>query len=416
MNQFVSLVRQRFDDLSCHNLGLNELIRHSGAGAETGSCPWILHAPFLVPRIGDLGISVPNGDSVRALMTLKSKVLQTSRSVTGRSDVSGRILSQMAFTLSSYLASPAALDRASSKSYRRNATSHFQAPPQAGPSKLPARRVTGERSVMRITRGNYLAAATGLLLAYSAAIVPSQAQTAADAAMDLAKMLDGGGSIVSSDAYLSALESDAAAGRPMALWQLGTMYENGEGVDRDPARAFGYFAQIANQHADAAPRSLEADIVARSFVKLGEDYYRLGAPEAGIAQNPNEYHRVLLHAATYFGDAEAQYRVGMLYQREDGLGVSPMLSARWLQSAAHKGHCLGQAQLGNLLFNGMDNYPPREAEGLMWLNQAHETCRGSMDQALADDLLHKALSVASPEARVTGLSITGMVEGEQVSN
>ncbi len=269
---------------------------------------------------------------------------------------------------------------------------------------------------MRITRENHLAAATGVLLAFCATVVPAQAQTAVDAAMDLAKMLDGGGSIVSSDAYLSALESDAAAGRPMALWQLGTMYENGEGVDRDPARAFGYFAQIANQHADAAPRSLEADIVARSFVKLGEDYYRLGAPEAGVSQNLNEYHRVLLHAATYFGDAEAQYRVGMLYQREDGLGVSPMLSARWLQSAAHKGHCLGQAQLGNLLFNGMDNYPPREAEGLMWLNEAHLTCRGSADQALADELLHRAMSVASPEARAQALGSAGAIGVGQVFN
>lgn len=266
---------------------------------------------------------------------------------------------------------------------------------------------------MRITRDN-LAAATGMLLALCATM-PAQAQTAVDAAMDLAKVLDGGGSIVSSDAYLSALENDAAAGRPMALWQLGTMYENGEGVDKDPAKAFGYFAQIANQHADAAPRSLEADIVARSFVKLGEDYYRLGAPEAGVAQNPNEYHRVLLHAATYFGDAEAQYRVGMLYQREDGLGVSPMLSARWLQSAAHKGHCLGQAQLGNLLFNGMDNYPPREAEGLMWLNQAHMTCVGSADQAVADDLLNRAMSVASPEQRSMAASMGNSViqTGEQ---
>ncbi len=79
-----------------------------------------------------------------------------------------------------------------------------------------------------------------------AAVLPASAQTAADAALDLANMLDGAGGGVSGDAYLSALEDAADAGQPLALWQLGTMYENGEGVDKDPARAFGYFAQIAN--------------------------------------------------------------------------------------------------------------------------------------------------------------------------
>ncbi|MBJ3785553.1 tetratricopeptide repeat protein [Devosia sediminis] len=257
---------------------------------------------------------------------------------------------------------------------------------------------------MRISGEFSLAcAASGFLLALAMA-VPAHAQTAADAAFDFAKTLDGNGSIVSSDTYLSALESDAAAGRPLALWQLGTMYETGEGVDKDPVKAFGYFAQIANQHADTAPKGLEADIVASSFVKLGE-YFRIGVPEAGVSQNPAEYHRMLMHAATYFGDAEAQYRIGMLYQQEEGLGVSPMLSARWLLSAAHKGHCLAQAQLGNLLFNGMDSYDPRPAEGLMWLNFAQTTCLGTGDVATAEHLLNSAMAVATPEVRAAAVEM-----------
>lgn len=249
-----------------------------------------------------------------------------------------------------------------------------------------------------------------MALAFTAAI-PAQAQTAIDAASDLARSLDGISSLdsvgVPNDTYLSALENDAAAGRPMALWQLGTMYENGEGVDKDPVKAFGYFSQIAIQHADTAPKGLEADIVARSFVKLG-DYFREGAPELGLEQDPGEYHRMLLHAATYFGDAEAQFRVGILYQQEDGLGVSPVLSARWLQSAANKGHCLAQAHLGDLLFYGMETYPPRPAEGLMWLNAAHSTCLGTPDQAEADELLNAAMSRATPEDRDAAMAMGNM--------
>lgn len=257
---------------------------------------------------------------------------------------------------------------------------------------------------MRINRDISLVGALPGLLAALLVAAPAHAQTAADAALDFARTMDGSGSFVSSDTYISALESDAAAGRPLALWQLGTMYENGEGVDKDPVKAFGYFAQIANQHADTAPRGLEADIVASSFIKLGE-YFRLGVPEAGVTQNADEYHRMLMHAATYFGDAEAQYRIGMLYQTEEGLGLSPMLSARWLLSAAHKGHCLAQAQLGNLLFNGMDTYAPRPAEGLMWLNFAHTTCLGTSDVATAEQLLNSAMSVATPDVRAAAVEM-----------
>ena len=82
-----------------------------------------------------------------------------------------------------------------------------------------------------------------------------------------------------------------------------------------------------------------------------------------------------------------------------------MLSARWLQSAAHKGHCLAQAQLGNLLFNGMESYEPRPAEGLMWLSFAQTTCLGTSDVAVADELLHSAMSVATPEVRASALEM-----------
>lgn len=260
---------------------------------------------------------------------------------------------------------------------------------------------------MRPRRAQISAGIVSVFLLTAVAVAPARAQTAADAAFDFARTLDGGGAIVSDDTYLSALESDAAAGRPLALWQLGTMYENGEGVARDPVKAFNYYSQIAIQHADTAPKGLEADIVARSFVKLG-DYFREGDPAVGLKQNPVESHRMLLHAATYFGDAEAQYRVGLLYQQEDGLGLSPTLSARWLKKAAIKHHCLAQASLGDLLFNGMETYPRRAAEGLMWLNMARETCGGTVDQARADELLTRAMSIATPEDRAAAVSLAAM--------
>lgn len=260
---------------------------------------------------------------------------------------------------------------------------------------------------MRFLRDACVISSLAGMMAISS-VLPALAQTAADAALDLANMLDGAGGGVSDDAYLSALENAAEAGQPLALWQLGTMYENGEGVDKDPARAFGYFAQIANQHADTPPRGIEADIVAQSFVKVG-DYYRDGLPDAGIGQDLRESFRMLQHAASYFGDADAQYRLGLLYQEEASLGGSAIQSARWFSLAARKGHCLAQAHLGDLLFNGGEGIEPHALDGLMWLNIAHANCGASMEGASVEELFNRAVSVASPDVRADAAELAATV-------
>tara|TARA_R110002020_G_scaffold2136_23_gene9845 strand:+ start:1572 stop:2420 length:849 start_codon:yes stop_codon:yes gene_type:complete len=259
------------------------------------------------------------------------------------------------------------------------------------------RFAAGKRSMMRTIRDHSLISVTiAAVMAMSASVLPVHAQTAADAALNMANMLDGAGGGVSSGELLAALENAADAGQPMAMWQLGTMYENGEGVARDPVKAFGFFAQIANQHADAAPKGVEADIVARSFVKVG-DYYKEGLPDAGIPADADRSHALLLHAATYFGDADAQYRVGLLYLQEDELGLSPLQSARWFSLAARKGHCPAQAQLGDLLFNGIEGIEAQPVEGLMWLSIAHDRCAGTGDAAWVDEKLIHAQSLSTPE-------------------
>ncbi len=178
-----------------------------------------------------------------------------------------------------------------------------------------------------------------------------------EAAQGLANMLDGAGGGISSQEQITALQTAAAAGDTMALWQLGLMYESGEGVAQDKAKAFGYFSKIADEHADAAPRGIEADMVAQSFVKMGK-YYREGLPEAGITKDEDYSSRLILHAASYFGDADAQYEVGEMYLDADELGDNPLQSARWLSLAARKGHAGAQARLGDLLFNG-DRHRPQ---------------------------------------------------------
>jgi TPR repeat protein len=227
--------------------------------------------------------------------------------------------------------------------------------------------------------------------------LPAGTETAADAALAMANKLDGAGGGISSGDLVAALEDAALAGQPMALYQLGLMYEAGEGVQKDRVRAFGYFSQIADEHADTAPRGVEADIVAQSFLKVGE-YYRQGLPEAGIPKNEAYSNKLILHAASYFGDADAQFRVGQLYLNDADLGDSPLQSARWLNLAARKGHAGAQAKLGNMLFNGM-GLAADPIEGLMWLTVASRRSAGTMEEGWIGELLNNAMSVATPEQR-----------------
>jgi TPR repeat protein len=246
-----------------------------------------------------------------------------------------------------------------------------------------------------------LGLAAGPALAQANGVLPSNA--AVDAALNMANMLDGAGGGVSSDDLFRALEDAAEAGQPMALYQLGLMYENGEGVEKDPVKAFGYFSQIANEHADAAPRGVESDIVAQSFVKMGE-YYASGLPEAGIPKDQQQSSRLILHAASYFGDADAQYRVGLSFLGPDNDDANSLQSARWLSLAARKGHAGAQARLGKLLFNG-EGIEANPVEGLMWLTVASRRAANTIDESWIQGLLNDCMSVATPEQRKAGIDM-----------
>jgi TPR repeat protein len=235
----------------------------------------------------------------------------------------------------------------------------------------------------------------------------AEGATAADATLSMATMMDGAGGGISNADLMSALESAAAAGQPMALWRLGTMYEDGDGVAKDDVKAFGYFSEIANDHADAAPRGLDADIVAQSFVKMG-DYYEKGLPDAGINVDPERAEQLLLHAATYFGNADAQYRVGELYLTSP-TDPNPLQGARWLSLAAHKGHVAAQAKLGDLLFNGA-GIKAAPTEGLMWLTIAHDRSVGTPDESWINELLTRDMSVATPPERAAATKMAAAVE------
>ena len=118
---------------------------------------------------------------------------------------------------------------------------------------------------------------------------------------------------------------------------------------QDDQRAFAYFSQIANTHPDETPGTTQARIVANAFVALGH-YYLTGIPNSTVMQDTSRARELFGYAASYFGDADAQYQLGRLYL--DGAPSDPHQAARWLLLAATKGDCRAEAVLGDLLFQG----------------------------------------------------------------
>lgn len=199
-------------------------------------------------------------------------------------------------------------------------------------------------------------------------------------------------------AAVTELQRAGERGHPGALYLLGRIYRNGEGVPPDDLKAFQIFNQIANGHADDQPGSPSAAFVASAFVALGS-YYMTGIEDTAVKPNVEKAREIFTYAASYFGDADAQYNLGRLYLDPQVTDRDPRQAARWLKLAARKGHHGAMALLGQMLFTGDVEVPRRSIQGLMWLTIARARAQGSSDDWIRD-AQEQAFSVASePERR-----------------
>ena len=201
---------------------------------------------------------------------------------------------------------------------------------------------------------------------------------------------------------VNALEYAAEGGHPVAQWKLGRMYADGDGVVQNDLRAFEYFSKIANQHAEDNPWAPQAGIIANAFVALGR-YYLSGIPNTKVRADPERAREMFNYAASYFGNADAQYDLARLYLKDAGSSPENFRNGtRWLGLAAQKGQYQAQALLGQMLFNG-DQMPPQRARGLMWLTLARENA--GTDEAWIKESYNRALAKASENDRAMALQM-----------
>jgi uncharacterized protein len=196
------------------------------------------------------------------------------------------------------------------------------------------------------------------------------------------------------DQAVMELEYAAEQGVPGAIWKLGRMYADGDGVKMNKARALDYFRRLTTMHAADSSGTPNARFVANAFVTLGL-YYLEGIqgtlkPDANIARDMFNY------AASYFADPEAQYYLARLYLTGKGTPKDAITAARWLQLSAEKGDHRAQALLGGMLFKG-EQVSRQAARGLFWLIVAKDAA--GPDEAWITDMYSTAVAQASDNER-----------------
>ena len=195
---------------------------------------------------------------------------------------------------------------------------------------------------------------------------------------------------------LRALEYSAERGFVMAQWKLARMYAEGDGVEQSDVRAFEYFSRIADSHADDLPGTPQARFIANAFVALGH-YYAEGIANSTVKADLSLARKMYLHAATYFGDPEAQYFYGRTLLDGAGGLKDPRRAAQWFNSAANKGQPKAQAMLGRMLFKGETGVPRQAARGLMWLSIAKSNAPPA--EGWIGDLYESAFKQANADER-----------------
>jgi uncharacterized protein len=200
-----------------------------------------------------------------------------------------------------------------------------------------------------------------------------------------------------------ALEYAAGQGHTLALWKLGRMYADGDGVQHDDLKAFEYFSKLADQYADESPDSPNAPVVSSAFVALGT-YFLDGIKGTYVGANPGRAVEMFNYAASYFSDPNAQYNLARLYLEGTGVGKDSRQAARWFNLAAEKGHHASQALLGHLLMNGQ-GVPRQRAKGLMWLTLAREATIDSANDQWIANLYDQAFASADEGDRKLALAL-----------
>jgi TPR repeat protein len=221
------------------------------------------------------------------------------------------------------------------------------------------------------------------------------------------------------------LRQAAERRNPAAMFCMGIMHEYGLGVPRDHAEAAKWYRRAADPYGVWAklgfdifrdpPSNLpqHALIVARrkADARGAEAQYRLGylyEHGLGVLEDRAEATTWYRRAAER-NDARAQYRLGVMHERGEGMAQDLAEAARWYRAAAIQGSALAQTKLG-LMHQSGAGVPADTGRAAMWLRLAAShrwapdpasrdgyTAAANLESAAATQALAEAQLVAAVE-------------------
>lgn len=194
------------------------------------------------------------------------------------------------------------------------------------------------------------------------------------------------------EAYKYAAEN----GQIGATWKLARMYAEGDGVTRDDYAAYKFFSEIADQ--DVETGSPEESYVSDALVALGS-YSMSGIPGTPVSADPVAAQEYYMRAAANYRNPDAQYEMGKMFLKGQGVKASIKQAGRWFQLAAEKGHAGAQATLGNLLFQS-----GKLVRGLTMMTVALARAAPN-DQPWIRGMQEEAFAVAPEADRRTAISL-----------
>jgi localization factor PodJL len=193
----------------------------------------------------------------------------------------------------------------------RTPRSTLQAPPMPdqNPAPAPKRMATmaGDRVIQQAGAGNPVALAIlGL------------------------KALDGtGGTAVNLPDAVKLLTQAADKGQAFAQYRLGTLYERGQGVAADPAKAMHWYELAANQGNRKAMHNLAVAYASSPTAR----------------RNMTEAARWFAKAAA-LGLGDSQFNLAVLYERGEGVSQSLADAYKWYGIAALSGDAEAKSRMG----------------------------------------------------------------------
>ena len=157
------------------------------------------------------------------------------------------------------------------------------------------------------------------------------------------------------------VQERAKAGNAMAQYNLGLMYDKGEGVPQDKAEAVKWYRKAAEQ-----------------------------------------------------GDADAQVNLGFMYGNGDGVPQDDTEALKWHRKSAEQGHGFAQNNLTTMYRLG-DGVPEDYTKAYMFYNLAAVNTKAKMLNNLADAITDKELSKTNMKDMKKIMTKEQIAEGQKLS-